>query len=96
MPEDLMVRVNFYGILREVAGKESEEVSLESGSLEELLRILSTRFGGRFKSFFFKKEILDSQINIFVNHAIVPSQKIPEIKLCHEDLIDLFVPVSGG
>ena len=96
MPQDAVVHVNFYGILREITGKESDEVSLESGSLEELLKILSRRFGDYFKKFFFKKEILDSQINIFINHAIVPPQKIPEIKLCHEDQIDLFVPVSGG
>lgn len=91
-----MVHVNFYGILREITGKESDEVSLESGSLEELLRILSRRFGDLFKRFFFKKEILDSQISIFVNHVAVPPQKIAETKLLHKDLIDLFVPVSGG
>jgi MoaD family protein len=96
MPQDEVVHINFYGILREITGKESDEVCLELTSLEELLRILSTRFGDRFKRLFFKKEILDSQINIFINHAIVPPEKIPEIKLCHEDQIDLFAPVSGG
>ncbi len=96
MPEDKVVHVNFYGILREITGKESDEVCLELGSLEELLWILSRRFGDRFKRFFFKKEILDSQINIFINHAVVSPQKIRGTKLCHEDQIDLFVPVSGG
>jgi len=92
----IRIRVNYYGILREVTGKNSEEITLESALLEDLLRHISKRFGDPFKKFFFKEEDLYPQINIFINHVVVPLQEIPGRQLHHEDQIDLFVPVSGG
>jgi MoaD family protein len=92
----IRIRVNYYGILREVTGKKSEELTLESSSLEDLLENLSKRFRDPFKKFFFREEDLHPQINIFINHVIIPLHKIPETILRHEDQIDLFVPASGG
>jgi MoaD family protein len=92
----ITIHVNFYGVLREITGKKSDEIQLEWGSLGDLLGSLAKRYGGPFESIFFKSKDLSSQVNIFVNHAVVPSERIPEIKLHHGDQIDLFVPVSGG
>ncbi len=90
------IRVNYYGILREATGKDSEEIAVESVFLEDLLRNLSKRFGDPFKKFFFKGEELHPQINIFINHVIISPHKIPETQLHREDQVDLFVPASGG
>jgi len=94
--QPILVYVNFYGILREITKKKSEEILLKSFFVEDLLEILSKRYGDSFRRLFFKKKNLQSQITIFINHLVVPSNKISEIKLYHGDQIDLFVPVSGG
>jgi len=93
---NVYIRVNYYGILREVTGKDSEEIAVESVSLNDLIKNLSKRFGDPFKKFFYRGEELHPQINIFINHGVIPPHKIPETQLHHEDQIDLFVPASGG
>ena len=96
MSPPITIRVNFYGVLREITGKKSDEIRLDSGSLGDLLGALAERYGGPFASFFLRSKDLSPQLNIFVNHVVVRSERIPEIKLRHGDQIDLFVPVSGG
>jgi MoaD family protein len=96
MSRRVVVRVNFYGVLREITGKKSDAIMVKSISLEDLLKTLSARFGASFRTVFAERNGLDSQVNIFVNNRVVPSKKIPEIKLQDGDQIDLFVPVSGG
>jgi MoaD family protein len=96
MSPQITIHVNFYGVLREITGKKSDEIQLESDSLGDLLGALAGRYRGPFASFFLRSKDLSPQVNIFVNHVVVPSERIPEIKLRHGDQIDLFVPVSGG
>lgn len=90
------VRVNFYGVLREITGRKSEEILLDSVSLEDLLKTLLRNYGNSFGSFFRRPEDFGSQVSIFINHTVVPTTKMQEVKLGDGDEIDLFVPVSGG
>jgi MoaD family protein len=90
------VHVNFYGVLREITGRKSEEILLDSVSLEDLLKTLLRNYGKSFGGLFCRAEDFGLQVSIFINHVVVPSGKIRDIKLDHGDEIDLFVPVSGG
>ena len=96
MAPQITIHVNFYGVLREITGKKSDEILLESVLLEDLLKTLLKNYGSSFESLFPIAEDFGSQVNIFINHVVVPSTKIREVKLDQGDQIDLFVPVSGG
>jgi MoaD family protein len=96
MYPQFIIRVNFYGVLREITGKKSDEIQLESGSLSDLLGVLAKRYGDPFESYFFTSKTLSPQVNIFLNHTVIQFEKIAEITLHHRDQLDLFAPVSGG
>jgi len=96
MTPQITIRVNYYGVLREITGKKSDEIRLESGSFCDLVEILVKRYGDPFESIFSNLKEASPQVNIFVNHEVIPSERILAIKLRPGDQIDLFVPVSGG
>ena len=92
----ITVHVNFYGVLREMTGKKSDQIVLESTSLKDLLTILIRTHENALKSLSTTVENFSSQFSIFVNRLVVPSEKIHEVALKQGDEIDLFTPVSGG
>ena len=94
MSSQITVHVNFYGLLREIAGQKSKKMKLESAWLEDLLEMLSVEFDKPLKQLLLFSE--PSQINLFLNHVIIPAQNIVKIELRDGDQIDLFTPVSGG
>ena len=96
MGPQITIHVNFYGVLREITGKKTDEILLESVSLQDLLKTLLKNYESSFESSFHITKDFGSQVNIFINHVVVPSTKMQEVKLDQGDQIDLFVPVSGG
>jgi MoaD family protein len=96
MAPPIAVHINYYGVLREITGKESDEIVLESASLEDLLKTLLKNYESSFGGLFHIVENFGSHLNIFLNHMVVPSTKIPKVTLEQGDQIDLFVPASGG
>jgi MoaD family protein len=95
MTPQVTIHVNYYGVLREITGKKSDKIQQESGSFCDLVKILAKRYGDTFESTLFNSKEAP-QVNVFVNHQVIPSERILEIKLRSGDQIDLFVPVSGG
>ncbi len=92
----IAVRVNYYGLLREITGKRSDRIALESTALKDLLTILRKSHRNSFESLFPGAPDFSSHFNIFVNRVVVLSENIAEVVLKEGDEIDLFTPVSGG
>jgi len=85
------VKVRMYATVRELA--RTSELEVDAGSLSELMRILSLRFGSQFSNLV-KAGNADDGIVILVNGQNVAFR--PDMMLRNGDEICIFPPVSGG
>lgn len=92
------VSIKFLANVKEVAGTESLEINVNDGeTLENVLYLLSKRFGKRLRNLFFKKEgSLAENLVIFVNGKNVMTEKGLETKIGNGDHLIIFTPVAGG
>jgi molybdopterin converting factor small subunit len=97
MSDEIAVKVNFYGLLREIAGTKSEELLLKSkSSIGDLMKLLSRDYQMPFCDPGQINSKGNFEINIFVNHMAVSLDDVQINTLLGGDRIDLFVIGSGG
>jgi sulfur-carrier protein len=92
------VNVNFYAMLREIAGRKTVELPVRAGAtVRELLDAVIARFPEMKDNLFDEHGQLYGHVHVFINGQDAPYlEHALETKLTAEDAIDLFPAVGGG
>jgi molybdopterin converting factor small subunit len=100
----IKVKVNFYGLIKDVVDNRSQEVELPLGaSVKDLLQLLVKQYGERFRNRILTKEgFLQRSVKLVVNneqidpsrldHSLVPQKD----RSATEVTVLIFPPVFGG
>lgn len=93
----LRVRVKYFNLARELAGRTDETVVLErDATVGGLLRVLSTTHSPAFSSFIWSAEgMVRSQVRLFLNDRALYDLRLNEA-LAEDDVLLIFSAVSGG
>ncbi len=92
------VKIRFFGMLREMVGTREESIQIDdSSSVEDLVKLLSSKHGQRFTDFVFdKKGKLRDGFAYAVNGDSVNESKLFSIKCGGVTEFAILPPVSGG
>lgn len=96
--EEIKVKLEFYGNLRDMVGKKEVEVVLKSSStVLDLIKWLSEIYGKEFKLFIINPATNDlwSHFSIAVNDELVDRFRLGK-KLNNGDVVKFLFPVVGG
>ena len=92
------VEVKFYAMLREIAGKKAETVSLPlKSSVRDLVDLLVERYGGEFSRYIYDSEKqVRSYLSYMLNGININSLDKFDTVLKDGDVFSLLPPVGGG
>jgi molybdopterin synthase sulfur carrier subunit len=92
------VEVKFYAMLRDIAGKKAETVSLLlKSSVRDLLDLLVARYGEEFERYIYDAEKqLRSYLSYMLNGININSLDGFDTMLKEGDVLSLLPPVGGG
>ncbi|HEX5136182.1 MAG TPA: ubiquitin-like small modifier protein 1 [Planctomycetota bacterium] len=92
------MNVNFYAMLREIAGRKTVALPLRAGAtVHELLDAVIERFPAMRESLFDEHGQLYGHVHVFINGQDAPYLEHGlETRLTEGDAIDLFPAVGGG
>jgi len=98
------VKVNFYGLIKDVVDKRSDEVELPAGaSVEDLLQLLVRQHGERFRNRVLTKEgQLQRSVKLVVNNEQIDPARLDFSLTSNRDsssaevTVLIFPPVFGG
>lgn len=93
-----MVKIRFFGMLREIAGKREETLEMEdSSSGMDLIRELSSKHGKRFSQVVFDKDgNLREGFAYAINGDTVNETTLASIKCNGVQEFVILPPISGG
>jgi MoaD family protein len=101
----IRVKVKFYGLIKDVVDKRSDEVELPTeASVGDLLRLLAKNYGDRFRNRVLTKEgQLQRTVKIVVNNQQLDSAQLNSSLATNKDspssaevTVLIFPPVFGG
>jgi molybdopterin synthase sulfur carrier subunit len=94
----MKVAVRFFTSLREITGKKVDEIQLQSViTVEELLTLLSEKYGKKFREYIYnKKGKVYDFLSFLVNGKNINVLQGFDTKLNHGDIIAILPPVGGG
>jgi len=94
----MKVTVKFFTSLREITGKKEDEIESSSSiTLEELLNLLSKKYGQQFTDYIYdEKGNIRTYIQILINGRGIKSFQGFETRLKEGDTVAIFPPVGGG
>ena len=92
------VEVKFFTSLREITGKKADEIQLtDTITVNELLTLLSTKYGKSFREYIYKKDgKVQGFLSFLVNGKNINVLEGFETKLKQGDTIAILPPVGGG
>jgi molybdopterin synthase sulfur carrier subunit len=92
------VNVNFYAMLREIAGRKTVDLPVLAGAtVRQLLDAVIERFPAMRENLFDEHGHLYGHVHVFINGQDAPYlEHALETRLGEEDAIDLFPAVGGG
>ncbi len=94
----MKITVKFFTSLREITGKKQDEIESSSTiTLEELLNLLSKKYGQQFTDYLYNKEgNVRTYIQILINGRGIKALQGFETRLKEGDTVAIFPPVGGG
>jgi len=94
----MKVTVKFFTTLREITQKREEEIQLSSAAtVEELLKILSKKYGNRFTDYVYdEKKNVRSHLQFLLNGRNITILQGLKTKLVEGDKVAIIPPVGGG
>lgn len=98
------VKINFYGLIKDVVDKRSDEVALPAGaSVEDLLQLLAKQYGERFRNRVLTKQgQLQRTVKLVVNNQPIDPADLGSSLTASNDsssaevTVLIFPPVFGG
>lgn len=94
----MKIEVKFFTSLREITGKKVDEIQLQSIiTVEELLTLLSDKYGKKFIEYIYnKKGKVQDFLSFLVNGRNINVLQGFDTKLKQGDIIAIIPPVGGG
>jgi len=94
----MKVEGKFFTSLREITGKKIDEIQLQSViTVEELLTLLSEKYGKKFREYIYnKKGKVHGFLSFLVNGKNINVLQGFDTKLKQDDIIAILPPVGGG
>jgi molybdopterin synthase sulfur carrier subunit len=94
----MKVEVKFFTSLREITGKKADEIQLQSViTVEELLTLLSEKYGKKFREYIYnKKGKVQDFLSFLVNGRNINVLQGFDTELKQGDIIAIIPPVGGG
>jgi molybdopterin synthase sulfur carrier subunit len=94
----MKVEVKFFTSLREITGKKVDEIQLQNViTVEELLTLLSDKYGKKFREYVYdKKGKVQGFLSFLVNGKNINVLQGFDTKLKQGDIIAILPPVGGG
>lgn len=96
----MQIVVRYITDLREITKKDSETLEIAStATVNTVLKILSKKYGDRFRRYLYEDGHLRSELILLVNHTPLRQLQSFKIPLKNNDevtIIPTFFPVSGG
>ena len=94
----MKIEVKFFTSLREITGKKVDEIQLQSViTVEELLTLLSEKYGKKFREYIYnKKGEVQGFLSFLVNGKNINVLQGFETKLKQGDTVAILPPVGGG
>jgi molybdopterin synthase sulfur carrier subunit len=94
----MKVEVKFFTSLREITGKKADEIPLQTVStVEELLNLLSEKYGEKFREYIYdKKGNVQDFLSFLVNGRNINVLQGFDTELKQGDIIAIIPPVGGG
>jgi len=94
----MKVEVKFFTSLREITGKKADEIQLQNViTVEELLNLLSDKYGKKFREYIYnKKGKVQDFLSFLVNGRNINVLQDFDTKLKQGDTIAIIPPVGGG
>ena len=94
----MKVEVKFFTSLREITGKKVDTIQLQNSiSVEELLNMLSTKYGKEFTEYIYnKKGDVQSFLSILVNGKNINVLQGLKTQLKEGNIVAVLPPVGGG
>lgn len=94
----MKIEVKFFTSLREITGKKMDEVQLQSIiTVEELLTLLSEKYGKKFREYIYnKKGKVHGFLSFLVNGKNINIMQGFDTKLQENDVVAILPPVGGG
>ena len=94
----MKVEVKFFTSLREITGKKSDEIQLQNViTVEELLTLLSEKYGEKFREYIYnKKGKVQDFLSFLVNGKNINVLQGFDTELKQGDTIAIIPPVGGG
>ncbi|MEM3392934.1 MAG: ubiquitin-like small modifier protein 1 [Candidatus Bathyarchaeia archaeon] len=91
------MKVKYFAIFREITNKRDEELELQEGAtVKDLLKILSDKYGKKFKDLVFNGEIVSDRVLMLVDGVNIYSLNNLETKLNENSTFVILPPVGGG
>ncbi len=92
------VEVKFFTSLREITGKKVDELQLQTAiTVDELLTLLSEKYGKNFREYIYnKKGEVQGFLSFLVNGKNVNIMQGFDTKLQKNDVVAILPPVGGG
>jgi len=94
----MKVEVKFFTSLREITGKKADEIQLHNTiTVEELLTLLSDKYGEKFREYIYDKEgKVHGFLSFLVNGKNINVLRGFDTELKQGDIIAIIPPVGGG
>jgi molybdopterin synthase sulfur carrier subunit len=94
----MKVEVKFFTSLREITGKKSDEIQLQNViTVEELLTLLSEKYGKKFREYVYnKKGKVQDFLSFLINGKNINVLQGFDTELKQGDTIAIIPPVGGG
>ena len=92
------VEVKFSTSLREITGKKVDEIQLQNAiTVDELLTLLSEKYGKNFREYIYnKKGEVQGFLSFLVNGKNINIMQGFDTKLQENDVVAILPPVGGG
>ena len=94
----MKVEVKFFTSLREITGKKVDEIQLQNTiTVDELLTLLSEKYGKNFREYIYnKKGDVQGFLSFLVNGKNINIMQGFDTKLQENDIVAILPPVGGG